>query len=89
MVSCPVTPRGHSRFSVRASISVTSELSANLMVSDITSVWYQSHSRNSLPMKSRLLSSAIHATSDGVTPGTNVLGAESSTSRVREFTSAS
>jgi hypothetical protein len=40
-------------------------------------------------MKSRLDSSAIHATSGGVVPGINALGAESSTSRVRAFTSAS
>ncbi len=52
-----------------AASASTSELSASLIVSDSTSVWYQSHIRNSLPMKSRLLSSAIHAMSVGVTLG--------------------
>ena len=89
MLSLPVCPRGHSNVSVRAGMTATSDLSDNSTVSSSLSVRYQSQSNSSLPRKSRLLSSAIQATSPGVTSGTNADGLESSTLRVRSYSSAS
>ena len=68
---------------------VTSELSATLIVSDSPSLLNHSHNRNSLPMKSRLLSSAIHPASSGVTSGMNNDSRLSSTFRVVWCNSAS
>ena len=83
IVSRPETPRGHSRESVRAMNTTTSELSSSLIVADSSSHWNHSHMRNSLPTKSREASSGIQATSLGERLGTNGDGDASSTLRVR------